>query len=60
MAKKSGDGIGYSGPKHQRGKVIVIINNQGYVQSPLPRTPVNKAGTVLLPEGLTALKRGPS
>lgn len=32
VAKKGGDGIGYSGYKHQKGeKVIAIIDNNGYV-----------------------------
>jgi transposase len=58
VAKKGGDGIGYSGHKHQRGeKVIAIIDNNGYVLAPLPVAPVNEADTVLLPEGLKALKR---
>ena len=58
MAKKGGDGIGYSGHKHQKGeKVIAIIDNNGYVLAPLPVAPVNEADTVLLPEGLKALKR---
>jgi hypothetical protein len=59
VAKKGGDGIGYSGHKHQKGeKVIAIIENNGYVLAPLPVAPVNEADTVLLPEGLKALKRG--
>ncbi len=58
VAKKGGDGIGYSGHKHQRGeKVIAIIDNNGYVVAPLPVAPVNTADTVLLPQGLKALKR---
>lgn len=58
LAKKGGDGIGYSGHKHQKGdKVIAIIDNNGYVLAPLPVAPVNTADTVLLPEGLKALKR---
>jgi transposase len=58
VAKKGGDGIGYSGHKHQQGdKVIAIIDNNGYVLAPLPVAPVNTADTVLLPEGLKALKR---
>jgi hypothetical protein len=58
VAKKGGDGIGYSGHKHQRGeKVIAIIDNNGSILSPLPVAPVNRADTVLLPEGLKALKR---
>src|SRR6266705_4762670 len=58
VAKKGDDGIGYSGHKHQKGeKVIAIIENNGYVLAPLPVAPVNEADTVLLPEGLKALKR---
>jgi transposase len=58
VAKKGGNGIGYSGYKHQKGeKVIAIIDNHGYVLAPLPVAPVNEADTVLLPEGLKALKR---
>ena len=58
VAKKGGDGIGYSGYKHQKGeKVIAIIDNHGYVLAPLPVAPVNEADTVLLPEGIKALKR---
>jgi transposase len=58
VAKKGGDGIGYSGHKHQKGeKVIAIIDNNGYVLAPLPIASVNTADTVLLPEGLKALKR---
>ena len=55
VAKKGGDGIGYSGHKHQKGeKVIAIIDNNGYVLAPLPVAPVNTADTVLFPEGLKA------
>ena len=58
VAKKGGDGIGYSGHKHQKGeKVIAIIDNNGYGLAPLPIAPVNEADMVLLPEGLKALKR---
>jgi len=58
VAKKGGDGIGYSGHKHQKGeKVIAIIDNHGYVLAPLPVAPVNTSDTVLFPEGLKALKR---
>src|SRR5512132_3096539 len=58
VAKKGGNGIGYSGHKHQKGeKVIAIIDNNGYVLAPLPVAPVNTADTVLFPEGLKALKR---
>src|SRR5262245_55086773 len=58
VAKKGGDGMGYSGYKHQKGEnVIAIIDNNGYVLAPLLVAPVNEADTVLLPEGLKGLKR---
>ena len=58
VAKKGGDGIGYAGHKPQKGeKVIAMIDNHGSVLAPLPVAPVNEADTVLLPEGLKALKR---
>ena len=58
VAKKGGDGIGYSGYKHQKGeKVIAIIDNNGYVLAPLPVAPVNEVDMVLLPDSLKALKR---
>ena len=32
IAKKGGDGIGYSGHKHQKGeKVLAIVDNNGFV-----------------------------
>jgi hypothetical protein len=55
---KKGDGIGYSGHKHQKGeKVIAIIDNHGSVLAPVPVAPVNETDMVLLPEGLHALKK---
>ena len=58
VANKGGDGLGYSGHKHQKGeKVIAIIDNNGSVLAPLPVAPVNEADTGLVPEGLQALKR---
>src|SRR5688572_21754394 len=58
VAKKGGDGIGYSGHKHQKGdKVIAIVDHKGYILAPLPVAPVNEADTVLLPGALQALKR---
>src|SRR5208337_2574199 len=58
VAKKGGDGIGYSGHKHQTGeKIIAIVDNNGYVLAPLPVAPANETDTVLLPEGLNTLKR---
>src|ERR1700676_1730457 len=57
VAKKGGDGIGYSGHKHQTGeKIIAIVDNNGFVLAPLPVAPVNEADTVLPPEGLNTLK----
>lgn len=54
-------GDGSSGHKHQKGKkVLAMIDNHGSVWAPLPVAPVNEvneADTVLLPEGLKALKR---
>ena len=56
--QKGGDGIGYSGYKHQKGeKVIAITDNHGYVLAPLPVAPVNETDMVLLPQGLKALKQ---
>ena len=56
--QKRGDGIGYSGHKHQKGdKIIAIIDNNGYVLAPVPVAPVNETDMVLLPEGLKALKK---
>ena len=58
VAKKGGDGIGYSGHKHQKGeKIIAIIDNNGFVLAPIPVAPVNEPDTVLLPDGLNELKR---
>jgi len=58
VAKKGGDGISYSDHKHQKGeKVLAIVDNNGFVLAPLPVAPVNEADTVLLPDGLNALKR---
>jgi transposase len=58
VAKKGGDGIGYSGHKHQKGeKVLAIVDNNSFVLAPLPVAPINEADTVLLPAGLNALKR---
>src|ERR671917_146386 len=56
--EKRGDGIGYSGYKHQKGeKVLAMTDNHGYVLSPLPVAPVNKTDMILLPRGLKALKQ---
>jgi hypothetical protein len=56
--QKRGDGIGYSGHKHEKGeKVIAMTDNNGYVLAPLPVAPVNETDMVLLPKGLQALKQ---
>src|ERR671922_1563522 len=56
--QKRGDGIGYSGHKHETGeKVIAMTDNNGYVLAPLPVAPVNETDMVLLPQGLNALKQ---
>jgi hypothetical protein len=55
---KRGDGIGYSGDKHQKGEnIMAITDNHGYVLAPVPVAPVNETDMVLLPEGLHALKK---
>src|SRR5215831_18250719 len=56
--QKRGDGIGFSGYKHQKGeKVLAIIDNQGYVLAPVPVAPVNATDMLLFPESLRALKK---
>jgi hypothetical protein len=56
--QKRGDGIGYSGYKHQKGeKVIAITDNHGSVLAPVPVAPVNETDMVLFPKGLHALKQ---
>jgi Transposase DDE domain len=55
---KRGDGIGYSGHKHQKGEqAIAITDNNGYVVAPVLVAPVNETDMVLLPEGLKVLKQ---
>jgi transposase len=56
VAKKGGDGIAYSGHKHQRGeKVVPIVDNNGYILAPCPIAPVNRNDCILLPDSLTHL-----
>lgn len=56
VAKKGGDGIGYSGHKHQRGeKVLAIVDNNGYILAPYTIAPVNQNDCILLPDGLSHL-----
>ena len=57
--KKAGDGIWVipaTNTKRAR-KSSPSSDNHGYVLAPLPVAPVNEADTVLLPEGLRALKQ---
>jgi len=56
VAKKGGDGIGYSGHKHQTGeKIIAIVDNNGFVLAPLPVAPVNETDTTP-PRGIERLE----
>ncbi|MCP4749234.1 MAG: transposase [Desulfobacteraceae bacterium] len=56
VAKKGGDGIGYSGHKHQRGeKVLAIVDNHGYVLAPYTIAPANRNDCILLPDSLDNL-----
>lgn len=56
VAKKGGDGIGYSGYKSQTGeKIMTIVENQGYVLAPCPVATVNTSDCVLLPDCLSYL-----
>ena len=58
VAKKGGDGIGYSGHKHQKGeKVVPIVDRNGYVIAPYAIAPVNVHDTTLLPGSLSHLSR---
>ncbi len=53
VAKKGGDGIGYSGHKHQKGeKVIAIVDKNGFIISPYTIAPVNENDCILLPNSL--------
>jgi transposase len=58
VAKKGGDGIGYSGHKHQKGeKIMAITENHGYVVAPFPVAAVNVNDCVLLPQSLGYLSQ---
>jgi len=58
VAKKGGDGVGYSGHKHQKGdKIVAIVDNHGYVLAPFPVAPVNVNDCVLLSDCLGELMR---
>ncbi len=56
VAKKGGDGLGYSGHKHQKGeKILLIVDRNGNALAPFPVAPVNKHDSVLLPHSLERL-----
>ena len=61
IAKKGGEGIGYSGHKHQKGeKTMAIVDNNGYILSPMTVDSVNRHDTTRLPKSfnhLSYLKR---
>ncbi len=58
VAKKGGDGVGYSGHKHQKGeKLIAISDNRGNILAPAVVAPVNESDMKLLPKALSVLKR---
>lgn len=58
VAKKGGDGIGYSGHKHQKGeKIMAIVDQNGSILAPCPIAAVNVNDCVLLPKSLDELMR---
>ncbi len=58
VAKKGGDGIGYSGHKHQKGeKIVPIVDKNGYIIAPFTIAPMNTNDCVLLPHSLDHLTR---
>ncbi len=58
VAKKGGDGIGYSGHQHQKGeKTMTIVDNNGYILSPMTVNSVNRPDTILLPGSLNHLSQ---
>jgi len=58
VAKKGGDGIGYSGHKKQKGeKNLAIVDRNGYVISPYTVAPVNRSDCILLPDSLSHRSR---
>lgn len=58
VAKKGGNGIGFSGHKHQTGeKIIAIVENRGYVLAPFPVAPANVNDCILLPSSLSELMK---
>ena len=58
VAKKGGNGIGFSGHKHHTGeKVLAIVDNNGYILAPYTIAPANRNDCILLPESLEHLSR---
>ena len=58
VAKKGGDGIGYSGHKKQYGeKVVAIVDNHGYIIAPYTIAPANRNDCILLPASLDNLSQ---
>jgi hypothetical protein len=50
--------MGYSGHKHQKGeKTRAIVDNNGYILSPMTVDSVNQHNTILLPESLKHLSQ---
>ena len=57
MAKKGGDGLGYSGHKHMKGeKVVCISDRHGNVLSPYTIAPANRHESPLFDHALKSLK----
>ena len=58
IAKKGGDGLGYSGHKHYKGdKVVAITDNNSYVLAPFTVAPGNRNECILLPDCLEHLSK---
>lgn len=54
--QKRGEGVGYSGHKHQRGeKILTIVDNHGHIVAPIVVRSVNVHDTVLFPESFDGL-----
>jgi hypothetical protein len=58
IAKKGGDGLGYSGHKHYVGdKIVAITDNNSYVLAPFTMAPGNRNECILLPDCLQHLSK---
>ncbi len=56
VAKKGGEGIGYSGHKRQKGeKILTIVDNHGYCVAPVVVRSVNVHDLVLFPNSFDGL-----